>query len=230
METALNFDLEEIPPMEMLSALQRHCNEWIEQSINRSLLPMVSVDIQGARGQDFVGAGFRNISEVAVQGTIGDFGFCSFGDGECQVEGNVGHFFGHSIASGIIIVRGHVKRSVGALGTGGLIAIYGNAGDRAAVGMQGSDVVIRGSVANYAGLGMQSGTLIVGGSAGLHLGHGMRGGTIYIRGEAESISSDIEEHRIREPDRLKIGMLMLKSSIKLVGKEFRVYHSVHQEE
>lgn len=216
--------------MEMLNAIQLHFSEWLSQNIDRSLVPTVSVGIQSARGQDCIGAGFRNISEVAVHGVIGDFGFCSFGDGECHVEGNVGNFFGHSIASGIIIVRGHVKKAVGALGTGGLIAIYGNAGDRAAVGMQGADVVIRGSVGNYAGLGMQSGSLIVGGSAGLHLGHAMRGGTIYIRGDAESISPDIEEQRMREPDRLKIGMLMLKSSIKSVGKEFRVFHSIHQEE
>ena len=230
METVLNFDLEKVSPTEMLNAIQLHVSEVLNQSIDRSIIPMVSVGVQGARGQDFIGAGFRNISKVAVQGEIGDFGFCSFGDGECHVEGNVGHFFGHSVASGIIIVRGHVKTSVAALGTGGLIAIYGNASDRAAVGMQGADVVIRGSVGNYAGLGMQSGTLIVGGSAGQHLGHGMRGGTIYIRGEPESISPDIEEHRIREPDRLKIGMLMLKSSIKSVGKEFRMFRSIHQEE
>ncbi len=230
METGLNFDLERVSPTEMLNAIQLHVSEVLNQSIDGSILPMVSVGVQGARGQDFIGAGIRNISEVKVHGEIGDFGFCSFGDGECRVEGNVGHFFGHSVASGIILVRGHVMTSVAALGTGGLIAIYGNAGDRAAVGMQGADVVIRGSVANYAGLGMQSGTLIVGGSAGLHLGHGMRGGTIYIRGEPESISPDIEEQRIREPDRLKIGMLMLKSRIKSVGKEFRMFHSIHQEE
>ena len=214
----------------MLNAIQSQFNELLKQSIDRSIVPLVSVGIQGAHGQDFIGAGFRNVTEVQVHGAIGDFGFCSFGDGECQVDGNVGSFFGHSIASGIIIVRGHVKKAVGALGTGGLIAIFGNASDRAAVGMQGADVVVRGSVANYAGLGMQSGTLIVGGSAGLHLGHGMRGGTIYIRGDAESISPDIEEQRIREPDRLKIGMLMLKSSIKSAGKEFRVFHSIHQGE
>ena len=229
LESPLHFDLETVSPREILLAIQLHCSRVINE-LDDSEGPSVSVKIAGARGQDFIGAGFRNISKVAVQGEIGDFGFCSFGDGECHVEANVGHFFGHSVASGIIIVRGHVKTSVAALGTGGLIAIYGNASDRAAVGMQGADVVIRGSVGNYAGLGMQSGTLIVGGSAGLHLGHGMRGGTIYIRGDAESISPDIEEQRMREPDRLKIGMLMLKSSIKSVGKEFRMFRSIHQEE
>ena len=229
MESTLNFDLEAISPVEMLKAIRYHINSLRLPSTDASSLPAVSVTITGARGQDFVGAGLRDVSEVSVQGAIGDFGFCSFGDGDCNVEGNVGSFFGHSIASGIIVVRGHAKKSVGALGAGGLIAIYGNVGERAAVGMQGADIVVRGSVSNYAGLGMQSGTLIVVGSAGLHLGHGMRGGTIYIRGEAESISPDIEEQRLREPDRLKVGMLMLKSSFKSVGKEFRVFRSIHAE-
>ncbi len=225
----MNFDLETVSPMEMLKAIHLHTNSLRQESSDTSPLPSVSVTITGARGQDFVGAGLRDISEVTVQGAIGDFGFCSFGDGECHVEGNVGSFFAHSIASGILVVRGHTKKSVGALGSGGLVAIYGNTGERAAVGMQGADLVVRGSVSNYAGLGMQSGTLIVVGSAGLHLGHGMRGGTIYIRGDAESISPDVEEQRLREPDRLKIGMLMLKSEIKSVGKEFRVFRSIHAE-
>ena len=229
MESTLNFDLETVSPVEMLKAIHLHINSIRRECTDAFSMPAVSVTISGARGQDFVGAGLRDISEVAVQGAIGDFGFCSFGDGECHVEGNVGSFFGHSIVSGIIVVRGHAKKSVGALGAGGLIAIYGNVGERAAVGMQGADIVVRGSVSNYAGLGMQSGTLIVVGSAGLHLGHGMRGGTIYIRGDAESISPDIEEQRLREPDRLKIGMLMLKSCIKSVGKEFRVFRSIHTE-
>lgn len=215
--------------MEMLKAIHLHFSGMVKETNGSSDIPIVSVNISGARGQDFIGSGFRGISEVEVHGTIGDFGFCSFGDGECQIEGNVGDFFGHSIASGILVVRGHAKRSVGALGAGGLIAIYGNAGDRAGIGMQGADIVIRGSVANHAGLGMQRGTLIVGGSAGQHLGQGMRGGTIYLRGEAESISPDIDEQRLREPDRLKIGMLMLKSNINNVGKEFRVFRPVHDE-
>ncbi len=217
LESELHFDLATVSPTELLKTI-RNCRG-----------SAVSINISGACGQDFVGAGMRDSNTVLVQGTIGDFGFCSFGDGESQVEGNVGNFFGHSIASGILVVRGHAKHAVGALGMSGLIAILGNAGDRAALGMLGADVVVRGSVANYAGLGMQNGTLIVGGAAGKHLGHGMRGGTIYLRGEAESISSDVEENRLREPDRLKIGMLMLKSNLKSAGKEFRVFRPIRNE-
>ena len=217
-ESKLHFDVETTPPLEMLVALRTSRGVAIS-----------SVNLANARGHDFIGCGFREIAETVVQGSIGDFGFCSFGDGECKVSGNVGDYFGHSIVSGILIVRGNAMHSVGALGTGGLIAVYGDAGDRAAVGAQGADIVIRGSVGSLAGLGMQSGTLIVGGAAGNNFGKGLRGGTIYIRGEAESISPDVEEQRLREPDRLKIGMLMLKSNIKSTGKEFRVFRSTHTE-
>ncbi len=218
MESALHFDLATVSPSELLNTIRMRLGG-----------SAVSINITGASGQDFVGAGLRDIHEVEVHGNIGDFGFCSFGDGVGKVEGNVGSFFAHSIASGILVVRGHAKHAVGALGRNGLVAIFGNAADRTAIGMQGADIVVRGSVANYAGLGMQNGTLIVGGGAGKHLGYGMRGGTIYLRGEAESISSNVEENRLREPDRLKIGMLMLKSNIKSVGKEFRVFRPVREE-
>ena len=223
--STLDFNLDSVSPTEMLTAIRLHLAKIAHIEPEDSSVSPLAIKIFGANNHDFVGAGIRGVSEIAIHGSIGDFGLCSFGDGQCNVEGNVGDFFGHSIASGVLIVNGNAGNAAGALGAGGLIAIYGNSGDRAAVGMQGSDVVVRGSVANYAGFGMQSGTLVVTGSAGLHLGHGMRGGTIYLRGDAGSISPDIEEQRLREPDRLKIGLMMLKSNIAAAGKEFRVFRS-----
>ena len=230
LEFICNINLDTVSPLEMLHSIQKQKHELLLASRDDAgEAPSQSVSVVGAKGQDYIGAGIRSIQSIAIQGSIGDFGMCSFGDGDCNIEGNVGSFFGHSIHSGILVVRGNASHSVGALGVGGLITIDGNAGDRVAVGMQGADVVIRGSVADYACLGMQSGSLVVGGNAGKQLGKAMRGGTIYLRGEAESVSDDIEEHRLREPDRLKIGLLMLKAGIKLAGKEFRVFRPVQGE-
>jgi glutamate synthase domain-containing protein 3 len=223
--STLDFNLDLVSPTEILKAIHLHLNELAQMESGDASTPALSIRLVGAKGQDYLGAGIRGVSELAVHGRIGDFGLCSFGDGQCLVEGNVGDFFGHSIASGVLIVNGNAGNAVGALGAGGLIAIYGNSGDRIAVGLQGADVVVRGSVGNYAGIGMQSGTLVVTGSAGQLLGHAMSGGTIYLRGDASSISSDIEEQRLREPDRLKIGLMMLKSNITGAGKEFRVFRS-----
>jgi len=224
--STLDFNLDLVSPTEILSAIRLHLSEIAQAESDVSAVSIHSVKISGAKSQDFIGAGVRGVSEIAVHGPIGDFGLCSFGDGQCYVEGNVGDFFGHSISSGVLVVNGNAGNATGALGAGGLIAVLGNAGDRTATGLQGADVVVRGSVANYAGIGMQSGTLVVTSSAGLHMGHGMCGGTIYLRGNAGSISPDVEEQRLREPDRLKIGMMMLKSNITGAGKDFRVFRPI----
>lgn len=227
-EFSLSFNLETDSPSQILEQIQSHVARLVAAPESENSVQS-SISIENANGHDFVGAGIRSVGKVRIQGTIGDFCMCSFGDGECNIEGNVGDFFGHSIQSGILVVRGHAKNGVGAMGAGGLVTIYGNAGERVGLGMQGADIVIRGSAEAYAGLGMQSGTLIIGGNAGPNFGHQMRGGTIYLRGEAESLSPDIEEHRLREPDRLKIGLLMLKSGIKSTGKEFRAFRPVQGE-
>jgi methylamine---glutamate N-methyltransferase subunit B len=226
MKSWLAIDLSVTSP----KAILRQLMDYRENSLADPALSNADFELKitQAAGNDFVGAGVRCVSKVSVVGNLGDYGFCSFGEGQGFIEGKVGAYFGHSIHSGILIVHSHASHSVGALGTGGTIAIYGNAGDRVAVGMQGSDVVIRGSVGHFAGLGLQSGCLVIGGNAGTEMGKGMRDGTIYLRGEAESISSDIEEQRLREPDRLKIGLLLLKAGIKSAGKDFRVYRSVKE--
>jgi glutamate synthase domain-containing protein 3 len=110
------------------------------------------------------------------------------------------------------------------MGTGGLITVYGSAKDRVGVSLRGADVLIRGNAGADVAQGMTSGTIIIGGTAGEKMGQGMTGGTIFLRGDAADISPDIEEFRLREPDRLKLGLLLLKAGIKsTAGKEFRVF-------
>lgn len=171
--------------------------------------------------------GYRIHGHVKVKGSIGDFCLLSFGDCEGTIEGDAGDFFAHSIHSGVLLLHGNAGAGVASLGHGGLVSVYGNAGDRLALGMQGADVVVRGNVGDQCGLGMQDGSIVIGGNAGEELGKGMRGGTIYLRGEAKSVSPDIEEVRLREPDKLKIGLLLLKAGIKATGKEFKVFRPVH---
>jgi len=226
---ALHLDAKTSRPADLRRAIEEHLR-GASGKIADGMKPDDSIiRISGADGQDYLCCGIREFCNVTVQGSLGDFGFCSFGEGDGLVAGNVNHFFGHSLHSGILIVQQGAKDALCALGTGGMVAVYGNVGDRVAIGMQGADVVVRGSVGDFGALGMQAGTLVIGAGAGLHLGRGMRGGTIYVRGEVKSTSPDIEEHRLREPDRLKIGMLLLKSAIKSDGKEFRVFRPIHRE-
>lgn len=185
------------------------------------------VEVHGMTSQPYVLNGYRLRGHLKVQGDVGDFCFMSFGESEGTIEGNAGHYFAHSIHSGALFVHGDTGLGLASLGQGGLVSVYGNAGSRVALGMQGADVVIRGNAGSLCGLGMQSGSIVIGGNAGEEMGKGMRGGIIYLRGDARSISPDIEEVRMREPDKLKIGLLMLKAGIKATGKEFKVFRPAH---
>lgn len=183
-----------------------------------------SIHVTGAAGQDFLGAGLSDLTSLLVSGNVGKYAFCGMDNCECTVEGDSGDYFGHSLASGLLICQGSVASGAGAMARSGLIAVYGTAGDRTAVSLRGADVLIRGNAGTLAGLDMRQGTLIIGGYAGEGMGTGMRGGVIFLRGDASNISPDIEEYRLREPDRLKLGLLLLKAGIKTTaGKEFRVF-------
>ena len=221
MTETLRFNLSKESPQQILGLVREQNFAGTDRDSN------LDIELTDALGQDFIGSGLRDVSIVRVIGNLGDFAFCSFGDGQAEVAGDAGAYLGHSFHSGILVLQGNAKDNVGAIACGGTIAVLGNAGARLGIGMQGADLVVRGSVGNQAGLGMREGMIVVGGNAGKDLGLRMAGGTIYLRGDAESISDDIEEHRMREPDRLKIGLLMLKAGIKASGKEFRVYRSIH---
>jgi len=176
------------------------------------------------QGCDFVGCGLKDLLKIETSASVGAYGFSSADNCECVVQGNAGDYFGHSQVSGTLTVMGSVSHSLGAMAIGGLSVVLGDAGDRVGVSLRGADLLVRGDVGSHAGYRMESGTLVIGGNAGPNLGAQMRGGSIYIRGEAQSISSDIEEARLRDPDRLKLSFLLMKAGIRASAlKEFRVY-------
>lgn len=182
--------------------------------------------VTGCSNQDFVAAGIRTPGALLLDGSLGDFCLMSYGLGEAIVEGNAGDFLGHSVHSGSIVVKQNVGHCLGAMGAGGLIAVQGNAGDRVGIALQGADILIRGNAGSLLGMGMMDGNIVVGGTVGPEMGKGMTGGSIFVRGEPTSLSPHIEEFRMREPDKLKIGLLMLKAGIKSTGKEFRLFRPV----
>ncbi|MCU0712592.1 MAG: hypothetical protein MUC43_11075 [Pirellula sp.] len=180
----------------------------------------------GCSSQDFIAAGVRASGTLHMDGSVGDFCLMSYGLGDAVVEGHAGDFLGHSVHSGSIVVKQNVGNCLGAMGSGGLIAVQGNAGDRAGIALQGADILIRGNAGGLLGMGMVDGNIVVGGTVGPEMGKGMIGGSIFVRGEPTSLSPHIEEFRMREPDKLKIGLLMLKAGIKSTGKEFRLFRPV----
>lgn len=182
--------------------------------------------VSGCSDQDFIGAGVRAPGTLHMDGAVGDFCLMSYGLGDAVIEGKAGDFLGHSLHSGSIVVKQNVGHCLGAMGAGGLIAVQGNAGDRAGIALQGADILIRGNAGCLLGMGMIDGNIVVGGAVGPEMGKGMIGGSIFVRGEPASLSPHIEEFRMREPDKLKIGLLMLKAGIKSTGKEFRLFRPI----
>jgi len=185
------------------------------------------ISIDGCSGQDFLLNGNQSAAKFSLRGDVGDFSFLAFGQGDATLFGNTGNFLAHSIQSGMITIKGNLSDAGAALGTAGLLSIHGNAGHRLGLALQGAEIVVRGNVGDLTAVAMRSGTIIIGGNAGKEFGKGVHGGTIYIRGEVESVSPEVEEVRLREPDKLKIGLLLLKAGIKSAGRDFRVFRSAN---
>lgn len=180
------------------------------------------IEIENCNAPDLIAPGLTNGCRVSVRGDLGDYCFCSVSNAEIEVQGRAGCGLGEAMESGSIIVHGDTGDATGAFNHGGLIAIYGNAGRRTGGGMCGGDMVVKGSIGSQGAFAMTDGTLLVFGKAGAMLGQRMTGGTIYIRGEAESMAPHIEVTRLRESDRLRIGLLLLKSGLKADARDYHV--------
>jgi methylamine---glutamate N-methyltransferase subunit B len=216
--------LSQIPAAQLKHAIAASLQSTSAQPHVHSDENLVQVNVREARGQHYLGVGLVHLHRVDIDGSVGDYALCGSDQCECNIDGNAGDFLGHSLRSGVVIATGNAGHAVGAMGTGGLIAIYGSAGDRVGISMRGADILIRGNAGSNVAAGMRAGTIVIGGSSGERMGQGMRGGTIYLRGDAPAISRDIEEQRLREPDRLKLGLLLLKAGVKAAtGKDFRVF-------
>lgn len=183
----------------------------------------------GGAGKDHLGVGLKHLLKVETMGSIGDYGFAGTSDCECAVQGNVGDYFGHSQISGTLLVMGSAGHGFSSMAQGGLSVVLGDAGNRPGASLRGASVLVRGDVGAQAGYRMQSGILVIGGDAGPNLGAQFSGGRIYLRGKAQSLTPDIEECRLREPDRLVLSLLLMKAGLKASAlKEFRVYRSPNE--
>jgi len=181
------------------------------------------IRIGPCKGESLVASGWQVNNAIVLDGDLGDYCLSHFHGAEADVLGSIGHCGVQAIQSGAVIIRGHAGNAIAAYGTGGLVAVYGNAGKRAAVALDGADVLVRGSVGTQAAYAMRSGSLIIGGSAGAELGQGMTGGVIYIRGEPASVAKQLREVKMREADRMRLGLILLKAGVKSTGREFRVF-------
>jgi glutamate synthase domain-containing protein 3 len=158
-----------------------------------------------------------------VEGNVGDYCAAALREADIEIHGSAGTGVGHSLQSGVISVHGNVGPAAGAMAAGGLIIIYGNAGPRCGAGLQGADVVVRGSVDSHAGVCMRDGTLVILGDVGPQAGLGASAGTWFVMGELSGQANSLIEARVKEPDKLRLGLLLLNSGIDANAKDFRKF-------
>lgn len=160
---------------------------------------------------------------LTIQGNVGDYAFAYTDGTQVTLEGNAGFSVGLGIRSGIVQVKGNVGDMAGAYGMGGSLIVAGSAADECAAELQGADICIVGNAGNRAGYRMRSGSLVIQGECGEELGSELSGGVIYVLGNVKSVSKYVRESRMKEPDRLRLSLILARSNVTSNARSFRVY-------
>ena len=163
---------------------------------------------------------------LAIRGSLGDSALCDFHAAAATVHGDVGYAAAVSIRAGVLKIRGAAGAMLAAGGVGGTVLVGGRVGDCCGANLRGGDVCVVGGAGAEAGLGMQDGALVILDGAGRDLGRRMRGGTIFLAGDCEAVSQDVASVRMREPDRLRLSLILLNCNVTAKPKDFRVYRPV----
>ncbi len=202
-------------------------NKMTTDEINQALENATAlIDLQNCCHQDWIGTGVVSDVPWSFRGPLGDYCFCGQSNIECKVEGDVGHGCAELLQSGMLEIRGNAGHALMGFAKGGLGVLHGDAKHRVGVGMAGGELIVTGKVGAQAGFEMQSGSIIVFGSTGAMLGQGARSGTIYVAGDVESVSENVEEDRIREADKLRLSLLLLKAGIESKPKHWKVFRVI----
>jgi hypothetical protein len=164
-------------------------------------------------------------ASIRVAFPLGDFACLMGSVSSIEIEASVKNCCGHSFHAGSLIVRKTVGSYFGLSAQSGMLASLGTAGDFAGANLAGADVFVRSAAGNFAGQGMQNGTLVLGNGCGNALGSGMRGGVIYVRGDVVSVSQDVKLTRMKDPDLMRLSLLLARVGIKSDGKDFKAYRA-----
>lgn len=155
--------------------------------------PGDSVELEGDRRLDFVGAGLAG-GAIRVAGPVGHRAGTGMSGGCLLVEGAAGLAAGAAMRGGVLTIGGDAGDELGgalpgarAGMTGGRILVQGTCGDRAGERMRRGLIAIGGDAGAYAALHMNAGSLLIGGKPGAGTGHGMRNGTILFSGEIDPL-------------------------------------------
>lgn len=199
----------------------RDVNAQLRTLINAST-SIVRVRLVGADQQDNLVTAIPP-AQILITGNVGNYCAAALKNADVEILGSAETGVAHSLQSGVVTVRNSCSAAAGAMAEGGLIVIHGDAGTRCGAGLNGADIVVEGSVGPYAGMYMRQGTIVVLGNVGPMAGIGSTGGTWFIQGEIESPPKQLIESRLKDADKLRIGLLLLNSGMDANAKDFRKY-------
>jgi methylamine---glutamate N-methyltransferase subunit B len=160
---------------------------------------------------------------LVMAGDVGDYALCNLDQVDAIIRGNAGYAAGSGIRGGTLQVLGNAGDYCGAYGIGGTVIVKSDTGLRTAACMNGANVYVLGNVGDEAGFRMQSGALVIQGNCGERLGAELIGGVVYMLGEAKSIAPQLFEARMKEPDRLRLSLILARANLSSKAKEFRVF-------
>lgn len=199
----------------------REVNAQLRTLINAST-SIFRVRMVGAEQQDNLITAIPP-AQILISGNVGNFCAAALRNADVEILGNAETGIAHSLQSGVVTVHNNCSATAGAMAEGGLIVIHGNAGVRCGVGLNGADIVVEGSVGAYAGMYMRQGTIVVLGNVGPLAGLGSTGGTWFIQGEIDNPPKHLVESRLKDADKLRLGLLLLNSGMDANAKDFRKY-------
>ena len=199
----------------------REVNAQLRSLIDASAA-IVRVRIVGAEQQDNLVTAIPP-AQILISGDVGNFCAAALRNADVEILGSAETGVAHSLQSGVVTVRNSCSAAAGAMAEGGLIVIHGDAGARCGAGLNGADIVVEGSVGPYAGMYMRQGTIVVLGRLGPMAGTGSTGGTWFVQGEVDNRPKQLVESRLKDADKLRLGLLLLNSGMDANAKDFRKY-------
>ncbi len=183
----------------------------------------VQVQIPVSKPHDLFAAAMPFEGRLLVQGNLGDYAFSNLQQLDVTILGNVGYAAGQSMHSGVLQVNGDVGDFFATNASGGIAVVNGNVANDLAAGIRDGAVLISGNVGHRAGRAMRGGVIVIAGDCGEQLGYRAAIGTIYVSGKVSSLFSAMVERRMREPDRLRLSLVLAQCKTAASVKDFRVF-------
>ncbi len=152
--------------------------------------------------RDLCYLGYENTSNIRVMGNVGANPFMKMKSGNVYIEGDAQRNFAEKISGGNLILNGTVQGNVGRTQTGGTITIKKDVLGSGGGNMKRGTLIIKGSVKEDVADFMHGGIIKIYGPVNGIIGSYMEHGSIYLYDTYGSISTNFENGKIYQHDKV----------------------------